>query len=188
MITPEVIALMWSFLDCRHQCRCRAISRLWCMVGTEADDPRPSTSGDFGSSLADLICERIRRTRLPFPPSTECYIRSANLTPRPNNTATAEMVAVAVVNLYGRSFINPKTNIGTLDTTRVIGPSVFLRCAWGIHSSVYVCIYTRVFRVRGTWDVCQRLTQARLSRFHTTGAASVRPRRCLICFCCLSGG
>jgi hypothetical protein len=78
---------------------------------------------------------------LPWSNLTDTYIHSVlSTTPSIRDPDDIPHLIHLLQHLYQRAVLAPATNIGTLDTTRVI----------------------------------ERLTQARLSRFHSTGAASIQ--------------
>lgn len=90
----------------------------------------------------DAVTASLRALRLPWSNATERYL-GETLRSVPCVDASAsdlDELTAYLGRLYHRAVLPPKTNIGMLDTTRVI----------------------------------ERLTQARLSRFHTTGAASMQ--------------
>lgn len=89
----------------------------------------------------DTVVQDLRAPKLPWSIATEEYLRSV-LRSCPSVCCASDLPRLSqwLLCLYNRGLVSPKTNIGTLDTTRVI----------------------------------ERLTQARLSRFHSTGAASIQ--------------
>lgn len=119
--------------------------KLWLTVNTL--DATPLLRCPESSEIL-RICNRLRALKMPWDSSTESYM-STILSKRaliPHSSEkeriedTLESLTAHLEHLYVRSVITPMTNIGTLDTTRVM----------------------------------ERMTQAKLSRFHTTGAASVQ--------------
>lgn len=80
--------------------------------------------------------------------------------------------------LYSRSFLAPKSNIGTLalgghfvQVLSVFHDVEFLKVALQLNN---IILKRLASKSSDTTRVIERLTQARLSRFHTTGAASVQ--------------
>lgn len=128
---------------------CRAWHR-WIPERAAAPSARvPLTEDQIAAVTASL-----RSLRLPWSGATERYLTESlrtvpclDATPAEaadgtSGTAAEQLDGLTqyLGRLYQRAVVAPKTNIGILDTTRVI----------------------------------ERLTQARLSRFHTTGAASMQ--------------
>ena len=86
------------------------------------------------------VVNQLKRLQLPWSRATEDYVTrvlSNHPSVPPEVPHWKENVCGFLTQLYSRAILPPKTNIGTLDTTRVI----------------------------------ERLTQARLSRFHSTSAS-----------------
>lgn len=112
--------------------------RRWIAAITVHPPPRRT----MAPAEIDALCVQLRRDlTLTWSDGTERYIRSSLATlPVLAGEADLPRVHARIERLLTRGFLAPKTNIGTLDTTRVI----------------------------------ERLTQARLSRFHTTGASSMQ--------------
>ena len=86
------------------------------------------------------VVNQLKRLQLPWSRATEDYVTGV-LSKHPcipqEFPHWKENLCGFLTQLYSRAILSPKTNIGTLDTTRVI----------------------------------ERLTQARLSRFHSTSAS-----------------
>lgn len=89
----------------------------------------------------DAVVDALRALRMPWSNTTERYLRGVLVaTPCLRDASDLPPVIEHLTRLYHRAVLPPKTNIGTLDTTRVI----------------------------------ERLTQARLSKFHSTGVAALQ--------------
>lgn len=90
----------------------------------------------------DEVVGRLRALNLPWSDPTETYLREslAQIACLAPGGEDLDALVHHLERLYHRAVLVPKTNIGTLDTTRVI----------------------------------ERLTQARLSRFHSTGVAAIQ--------------
>jgi hypothetical protein len=95
----------------------------------------------LSTSEIDDIVQSLRHLHLPWCDLTDVYVREVlRHTPSIQTSEELPVLTNLITRLYQRGILTPATNIGTLDTTRVI----------------------------------ERLTQARLSRFHSTGAASIQ--------------
>lgn len=104
----------------------------------------PAARAPLTDAQVATVTASLRALRLPWSGATDRFLRETLRTVPCVGVSDAEADLPGLTSyltcLYQRAVLPPKTNIGTLDTTRVI----------------------------------ERLTQARLSRFHTTGAASMQ--------------
>lgn len=154
---------VWPYLPSRDGALCRGACRAWYAWFDAADGqerPHHHPLRTLSAEETEGVCERLRRLRLPWSEALQAYIVHAlSSVPCVQGPEGISEVQHCVERLLSRAYIAPKSNIGTLDTTRA-----------GVPPLMYVCRKGR--------DACgrviERLTQARLSRFHTTGAASMQ--------------
>ena len=101
---------------------------------------RPRSLRPLQPTEVEDVVNQLKRLQLPWSRATEDYVTGV-LSHHPSIPEDfphwKENLCGFLTQLYSRAILPPKTNIGTLDTTRVI----------------------------------ERLTQARLSRFHSTSAS-----------------
>lgn len=139
-----VVGFLAPFLPPLSHLSCRMVCRTWnrwfplprTLNERQRDCKRMLTDPEI-----DSIVQRMRAMNYPWTEATEEYVRQSltafgPLLPLDASEALEDLTQL-LERLFGRSFLDPKSNIGTLDTTRVI----------------------------------ERLTQARLSRFHTASAS-----------------
>jgi hypothetical protein len=119
--------------------------RAWVGAAVARAEARAAAGGPrvpLSDDQVDAVTAALRRMRLPWSGATQTYVRD-HLRRIPclrSDGSDLDGLTEYLGRLYQRAVLAPKTNIGTLDTTRVI----------------------------------ERLTQAKLSSFHTTGAASIQ--------------
>ena len=131
-----------SFLNTGEVNTVRRVCRMWQCWIDEARAVAPDvTLRVLSATEIDDLINALQRLNLPWSTLTDAYVREVLLkTPAIHSPDELPTLAILITRLYQRAVLAPATNIGTLDTTRVI----------------------------------ERLTQARLSRFHSTGAASIQ--------------
>ena len=126
--------------------------RLWMRERPDRRPPRHLRSDEI-----DTIVDHLKALRLPWTSATEEYTRKAlrNTPCFPTDgedPRTLSMLQDYLCRMYQRAVLSPKTNIGTLS----------------------VVLFPNRTTLPDTTRVIERLTQARLSRFHSTGAAGIQ--------------
>jgi hypothetical protein len=156
----------------RHdQLHVRVVCRDWRRWLDEARIADEAARTPLTDDQMGVVIGRLRALHLPWSAATDSYVRR-HLSSVPCAAADGsdvDALAEYLARLYHRAVVAPKTNIGTPNRGPSGGPGL---------------------RALDTTRVIERLTQARLSRFHTTGAtraaarpttggaAARRPRRC----------
>jgi hypothetical protein len=130
------------FLNTSDLDRVRAVCRVWRRWVDESRLTKPPvTLRTLTVTERTTVVDALTALGMPWSNLTDRYIRDIlSTTPSVRDSDDIPGLILLLQHLYQRAILVPATNIGTLDTTRVI----------------------------------ERLTQARLSRFHSTGAASIQ--------------
>ena len=133
---------VWCFLAADDLERIRAVCRVWRRWVDESRLLRPPAPlRTLTTPERTTVLEALTGLGMPWSDLTDKYIQGVlSTTPSVHTADDIPELIRLLQHLYQRAVLAPATNIGTLDTTRVI----------------------------------ERLTQARLSRFHSTGAASIQ--------------